>query len=130
MLLRETFLTIHKSFLCSYFDYSDVIYDQSYNDSFHAKLVSYQYKAVLVMTGVIKGLSNEKLHQELGIEHLHLRLWFRKLCLFYKALKNKSPPYLLNLIPSSSRMHHTRNSNNTAPFNVRHNFSKKFFFHQ
>ena len=34
-----------------------MIYDQSYNDSFHAKLESYQYKAALAMTGAIKGSS-------------------------------------------------------------------------
>ena len=41
---------------------------------------------------------------------------------FYKILKNKSPPYLFNLISSSSRMHTTRNSNNITPFKVRHIF--------
>ena len=74
-----------------------MIYDQSYNDSFHAKLESYQYKvAALAMTGAIKGSSTEKLYQELGIEHLRSRGWFRKLCLFYKIIKSKSPTYLFN----------------------------------
>ena len=80
-----------------------MIYDQSYNDSFHAKLESYQYKAALAMAGAIKGSSTEKLYQELEIEHLRSRLWFRNLFLFYKMIKSKSPPYLFNLIPSSSR---------------------------
>ena len=96
MLLREALLTISKSFICSHFDYDDAIYDQSYNDSFHAKLESYQYKAALAMTGAIKGSSTEKLYQELGIEHLRSRHWFRKLCLLYKIIKSKSPPYLFN----------------------------------
>ena len=86
-----------------------VIYNQSYNDSFHAKLESYQYKAALTMTGDIKGSSTEKLYQELGTEHLRSRRFFRKLCLFYKIVKSKSPPYLFNLVPSSSRLHTTRN---------------------
>ena len=43
------------------------MYDQSYNDSFYAKLESYQYKAALAMTGAIKGSSTEKLYQELRI---------------------------------------------------------------
>ena len=46
-----------------------MVYDQSYNDSFQAKLESYQYKAVLAMTEAIKGSSIEKIYQELGIEH-------------------------------------------------------------
>ena len=131
VLPREALLTIYKSFIRPHFDYGDVIYDQSYNDSFHAKLESYQYKAALAMTGAIKGSSTEKLYQELGIEHLRSRRWFRKLCLFYKIIKSKSPPYLFNLIPSSSRLHTTRNSDNITLFKVRHNFKKKkFFFHQ
>ena len=72
MLPREALLTIYKSFIRPHF--GDVIYDQLYNDSFHAKLESYQYKAALAMTGVIKGSSTE-LYQELGIEHLHARHW-------------------------------------------------------
>ena len=40
----ETLLTIYKLFIGPNFDYGDVIYDQSYNDSFHAKLEHYQYK--------------------------------------------------------------------------------------
>ena len=62
------------------------------------------------------------------MEHLRLRRWFRKPCLFYKILKKKSPPYLFDLIPSSSRMHTTRNSGNITPFKVRHNFFKNSFF--
>ena len=54
-----------------------MIYDQSHNDSFHAKLESYQYKAALAMTGAIKESSTEKLYQQLEIEHLRSRLWFR-----------------------------------------------------
>ena len=56
MLPREALLTIYKSFIRPHFDYGDVIYDQSYNDSFHAKLEFYQYKAALTMTGAIEGL--------------------------------------------------------------------------
>ena len=55
VLPREALLTIYRSFIRPHFDYRDVIYDQSYNDSFHANLESYQYKAALAMTGAIKG---------------------------------------------------------------------------
>ena len=54
MFPRNALLTIYKLFICSHFDYGDVIYDLSYNDSFHAKLESYQYKAALAITGAIK----------------------------------------------------------------------------
>ena len=80
------------------------------------------------MIGAIKGSSTKKRYQELGIEHLRSRRWLRKLCLFYKIIKSNSPPYLFNLIPSSSRLHTTRNSDNIAPFNVSQNLFKKSFF--
>ena len=122
------FLTIYKLLIRPHFDYGDVIYDQLYNDAFHAKLESYQYMAALAMTGAIKGSSTEKRYQELVIEHLRSRRWFRKLCLFYKIIKSNSPSYLFNLIPSSSRLHTTRNSDNITPFKVSQNFFKKSFF--
>ena len=128
VLPRETLLTIYKSFIRPHFDYGDVIYHQSYNDLFHSKLESYQYKAALAMAGAIKRSSTEKLYQELGIEHLRSRRWFRKLCLSYKIIKSKSPPCLFNLIPSSSRLHTTKKSDHITPFKVRHNFFTNSFF--
>ena len=125
---REVLLTIYKSFIHHHFDYGDVIYDQSYKDSFHAKLESYQYKASLAMTGAIKGSSTETFYQELGVEQICSRRWFRKLCLLYKIIKSKSPLYRFALIPSSSKLHTTRNSDNITHFNVRHNFFKNSFF--
>ena len=88
------------------------------------KLESYQYKAALATTGGIKGSSTQKLYQKLGIEHLRSR----QLCILYKIIKSKSRPYLFNLIPSSSRLYTTRNSDNITLFKVRHNFFKNSFF--
>ena len=47
--------------------------------------------ACLVITGVICDSSREKLYQELAFETLQQRLWYKKLCSFYKIFKNKSP---------------------------------------
>ena len=47
---REALVTIYKPFICPLFDYDDVIYDQSYNNLFHAKLECYHYKAASAMT--------------------------------------------------------------------------------
>ena len=76
------------------------------------------------MTGAVKGSSTEKLYQELGIEHFRSRRGFRKLLFFYKIIRIKSPPYLFNLMPSSSRLHTTRNSYNITTS------LKILFFHQ
>ena len=66
-------LTIDKCAIKPHLDYSDIIYDQAYNLSFHQKLESIQYNAVLALTGAIRGSAREKLYQELGLEFLQLR---------------------------------------------------------
>ena len=38
------------------------------------------------------------LYQELGLESLQNRLWFRKLSVFYKIVKKQSPKYVYDLI--------------------------------
>ena len=91
VLPRSSLLTIYKTFVHSHFGYADVVYDQSYTSSFHEKLESIQQNAALVVTGAVRGSSSEKLYQELGLESLQNRRWFRKLCQFYKTLKSNSP---------------------------------------
>ena len=64
--------------------------------SFQQKLESIQYNACLAITGAIQGTSNEKRYQELGLESLQLRCWYRKLGIFYKIYKTKVPYTFLN----------------------------------
>ena len=52
---RKSLLTIYKSFIQPHFDYADIIYDQTYNTSFHQSLESLQYNAALARTGAICG---------------------------------------------------------------------------
>ena len=94
---RKTLLTIYKSFVRPHLDYADVIYDQPHNSSFCNKIESVQYNAALAITGCIKGTSKEKLYQELGIESLGNRRWYRRLILFYKIVNSQSPVYLKEL---------------------------------
>ena len=83
--------------------------------SFHHKLESIQCNACLAITGAIRGNSKEKLSQELGLESLQLRRWYRKLRMFYKIYKNKSPQYLFKLIPEKTHAYSTTNVDN-IPF--------------
>ena len=76
--------------------YDYILHNQPYNTSCHQKLEK-QYNACLAITGVFRGISKKKLYQELGLESLENRRWFRKLCLFFKTLKNKSPGYLYSM---------------------------------
>ena len=47
---------------------------------FDQKVKSIQYNAALAITGARRGTSREKLYQELGLEPLLKRRWYRKLC--------------------------------------------------
>ena len=89
-----------------------MIYDQIYNASFHRKLESIQYSACLAITDTVRGTSYEKLNQELDLETLQSRRWFRKLCLFYKIVDNQSPSNLFDYIPSIDKIYNARNAEN------------------
>ena len=74
---RAALLTIYKFFLKPHLDYGDVIYDRAFNKFFQNKLESVQYDAALAITGAIGDSSREKLYQELGLESLKSRRWYR-----------------------------------------------------
>ena len=96
-------ITIYKAFIRSYLDYGHILYDQACNMSFHQKLESIQYNACLAITVAIRGTSKVELYQEIGLESLQLRYWYRKLGMFYKIFKSKTPQYLFKLIPEKHR---------------------------
>ena len=95
---KSSLLTMYKTFIRSRLDYADIIYDQAYKSAFHDKLESIQYNACLAITAAIRGTSAEKIYQELGLESLKCRRYFRILCHFYKIFNGKSRSYLFNLI--------------------------------
>ena len=128
LLPRQALITIYKSFIRPYLDYGDIFYDKAFNASFHQKIESVQYNACLAITGAIRGRSREKIYQELGLESLQHRRWYRKLCYFYKIYNEKSPDYLFQLIPTKKSSYTTRNAGNIPFFKFCHNFFKNSFF--
>ena len=106
------------------------MYDQTFKESFHQRIESIQYNAAIAIAVAIRGTSSEKLYQDLGLESLRSRRWLRKLCLFYKMYKNKSPSYLYNLIPVSVKFYSTRSSqfDNISNLKTRSNFFRNAFF--
>ena len=54
-------------------------------------------------------------------------IWFRKLCLFYKIVNDKSPSYLFDYIPSTDRIYNTRNAANVPRIKPKHNFFKNSY---
>ena len=81
MLPRHSVLTIYKSFVRPHLDYDDILYDQSNNKSLCQKIETIQYNAALAITGAIKGTSQIKLYNELDLDSLDFRWWFRKFVL-------------------------------------------------
>ena len=53
---RTSLITIYKLFDRPHLDYGDIIYDQTFNESFHQRIESIQYNAI---TGAIRGTSSE-----------------------------------------------------------------------
>ena len=47
---RQYLFTVYKAFIIPHLDYEDIIYDQSYKDSFHQKMDSVQHNAALAIT--------------------------------------------------------------------------------
>ena len=116
---RQALLTIYKSFVRPHLDYGDTIYDQPYKDSFCQKLESYQYNAALAITGAIRGTSKTKIYNELGLESLRFRRYFRRLCTFFKIKQTEMRSYLFNLISQSNHNYNTRQYDNIESFYCR-----------
>ena len=60
LLPRQALVTIYKAFVRPHLGYGDVLYNQAFNNSFHAKMESIQHNASLAITGAIRGTSREK----------------------------------------------------------------------
>ena len=80
ILPRAPLITIYKAFIRPYLDHGDMTYDQTFNKLFQQKMETNWYNPALEITGAIRGSSREKLYQELGLETLQQRRWYRKLC--------------------------------------------------
>ena len=127
---RNSLLCIYKAFVRPHLDYADIIYDQPRNDNFTQKLESVQYNAALAITGCFRGSSREKLYNELGLESLYDRRWFRKLIFFYKIINDLSPPYLRRLLPQPNvnTSYNVRNKRLLHPFAARTDRFQSTFF--
>ena len=78
-LSRKTLLMIYKSFVRPNLDYTGIIHDKPFNESFKTKIEMSQYRVALVITGAIKGTSRDHLYQKIGLESVADRRWSRKI---------------------------------------------------
>ena len=124
---RKLLITKYKAFLRPFTDYGDIIYDQPQNNSFSEKLESIQYKAASEITGAIQGTSRDKIYQELGLESLKSRKWYKRLSLTFKIMKEEALIYLINLISKCKQTIRTRN-NRIPVYHCRTESFKHSFF--
>ena len=75
----------------------------------------------------IQGTSRDCLYNELRLESLKSRRWWRKLSAIYKLLSNQCPKYIFDIIPSSVSFYDTRKKQ-IPFFNCRNDHFKYFFF--
>ena len=120
-------ITIYKAILKPLIDYGDIIYVQPHNESFCEKIESVQYKATLAITGAIQGTSRDKIYQELGLESLKSRRWYKRLTCIFKIMRNEAPSYLINVIPKCEHTIKTRNSHKPS-YQCRTGCFKNYFF--
>ena len=85
------------------------------------------YKAALAITGAIQGTSRDKIYQELGLESLKSRRWYKRLTCMFKIMRNEAPNYLINLIPKCEHTIKTRNSHKPS-YHCRTECFKNSFF--
>ena len=131
VLPRKSLLTIYKSFVRPHLDYGDILYDNPANKNLVNFIEKVQYKACLDITGAIQGTSRESLYQELGLESLRFRRWYRKMIFFYRIVNELAPKYLTDIIPTTNNRHYsTRSQTNseTNQFYTRTEIFKNSFF--
>ena len=79
---KTCLLTISKAFVKPHLDYADKTYDKPDNDSFKDRVEKVQNNATLAITGAISGTSRQRIYNELGLELLADRRWYRKMTFF------------------------------------------------
>ena len=112
-------MTIYKTFLRPLIDYGDIIYDQPQNESL---------QAVIAITGATQGLPCEKIYQELGLESLRSRRWYKCLSCMFKIMKEQAPNYLINLVLKCETNARTRNNSIATHFQLPNRLFQVLFF--
>ena len=103
-----------------------IIYDQLKNESLWEKIESIQYKATLTITGATQVISPDKIYQELGLELLKLRRWYKYLVCMFKVMNGKAPNDMIKLFPKYQPTIRTRN-NSIPQYKLQTNCFKYFF---
>ena len=80
--MESSLLKMNKSSAQTHLGYVHFIHDQACNIYFQNKIESIKYNATLTVSGTKRASTREKLYQEIGLEALQQKRWYRKLCCF------------------------------------------------
>ena len=83
---------MYKSFIRCHLDFDNILYDKDIICVFK-RWNPFSIMPVLAITVAIRDISKEKLFQELGLDSVQLRRWFRKLVMSYKICKRRNAQY-------------------------------------
>ena len=132
LLPRKSLLTIYKSFIRPHLDYCDILYDNPANETLINCIEKVQYKACLAITDAIQGTSCDSLYQELGLESLRVRRWYRKMIFFYRIVNELAPKYLTDILPTANNCSYCTRSQTNSEINQFYtrteSFKNSFFF--
>ena len=92
-------MVCHTNFYASFQDPHFLLYIKLLSDHTFYQTIGYvQYNLCLEITEAIKYTSKERIYNEVGLDSVQPRCWFKKLCYFLKLYKNESFQYLLLLL--------------------------------
>ena len=74
------------SLLALNLDNKSIIYNKTYNALFDQNAESLRYKSALTILGAPRATSEEKVYNELGLENLEKKRWYRKVFRFLKNI--------------------------------------------
>ena len=84
-------------------------------------------KVALAIAATVQGTSREKIYQELGLESLRARRWYKRLSCMFKIVKEEAPNYWINLVPKIQQTA-TARINRMPTFHCRTDCFKNSFF--
>lgn len=103
------------------------MYEKPNNEAFSNKIQKAQYDAELLIIGVVRRTSWEKLYAELGLESLKFGRWFRKFACFHKIQSTGLPKCIFQLILTNNHTYLLRKPRNVLQYHSRTDTFKNFF---
>ena len=76
----------------------------------------------------MRDTSRKKICQKLGLESLQSRRWYKKLAMFYKIYKNKSPFNLFKVWSEKASPYAMRNADGIPLIKIKRSFFKNTSF--